>query len=184
MYQKLRSGLNLTKHSVLEMAIIVMGSTTLETAKILACLFQIQRVVIVWAHISAEQRKKSIAAKKNLNAKKEWSETEEIRWHSRRRVSEKETMETTCCPGGLISRKIASLSCLGFTACCDIGWKISLPFYAPSVSLLTGRVERAELGYLMEAPVAPSGAELWFPLVSVVLSLQVNPRNTLQEQML
>lgn len=71
MYQKLRSGLNLTKHSVLEMAIIVMGSTTLETAKILACLFQIQRVVIVWAHISAEQRKKSIAAKKNLNAKKE-----------------------------------------------------------------------------------------------------------------
>lgn len=90
LYQKLRSGLNLTKHSILEMAAIVVGSTTLETAKILADKFQIQRVVIAWAHINAERRKKSIAAKKNLEAKKERSETEKIRWHSKRRVSEKD----------------------------------------------------------------------------------------------
>lgn len=75
LYQKLRSGLNLTKHSILELAVITVGSTTLETARMLADKFQIQRVVMAWAHIMLNEEK-SIAAEKNLKAKKEWSETE------------------------------------------------------------------------------------------------------------
>ena len=54
-----------------------------------------------------------------------------------------------------------------------------MPFHAPYVSLLTDGLETAKLNYLMEAPVGPSGAELWFPvMVSVVLTAGEHHRFT------